>query len=237
MKVALITGANSGIGLATVKTFLQNQYFVIAHYHSSNQNLKTLAGPQLHMIQADFRRYDEVEKLARESLAVKGHIDVLVNNAAAMVAAPSLEASTEAMFDEMIQVNLKAPCMLSKLLIGQMIERAWGRIINVSSVGVKFGGSEATAFYSMAKAGLEAFSATLSKIGAKHGVLCNVIRPGVIDTDLHKKTPGKNMDARAKLIPMGRMGEPKEVASAIFFLASEGASYMSGNIIGVTGGE
>ena len=118
-----------------------------------------------------------------------------------------------------------------------MSKQKSGRIINVSSIGVKFGGSPNTVHYSASKAALEALTRSFSKIGAPDNVLVNAIRAGVTDTPIHSKLGRKDLSRRSGMIPLGRMADPEEISQAVLFLASDQSSYITGSIIPVSGGE
>ena len=112
-----------------------------------------------------------------------------------------------------------------------------GRIINISSIGVKYGGHPNSAPYTISKAALEAMTILFAKAGAPHNVLVNAVRVGATDTDFHKLNPSKDLSSRINLIPLKRLADPSEIASTIYFLASEESSFVTGSVITVAGGE
>ena len=118
-----------------------------------------------------------------------------------------------------------------------MIEREWGRIVNVSSVSVSHGGASKTIDYTFSKAALESMTWTLSKSLAPRNVLVNAIRVGVTDTKIHQLNPTKTLEDRIRTIPIGRMADPGEIAETILFLCSDRASFISGTVLEATGGE
>jgi 3-oxoacyl-[acyl-carrier protein] reductase len=133
-------------------------------------------------------------------------------------------------------VNLVAPFTLSQGVLPGMLKRGWGRIINLSSIGTKFGGSPGAPHYSVSKSALEALTRSLAKVSAERNVLINTVRVGVTWTAMQKKRM-KNPARRAQMIPIRRMATPGEIANAIFFLTTEQASYISGATLDVSGGE
>jgi len=237
MKTVLITGANSGIGLATTKLFVNQGYFVFGHYHKSCDNLDALHSDNLKMFRSDFQNLGEVSSLFHECISAKRRVDILVNNAADYTSFKSILSVTSNEFERILRVNLIAPFILCQMAFESMKKNMGGRIINISSIGVKFGGAQTNMPYSASKAALESMTRTYAKAGAPFNILVNTVRAGVTNTDLHHKNPGKNMNERIKLIPMKRMADPEEIANSILFLASEKSSYTTGSILTVAGGE
>jgi 3-oxoacyl-[acyl-carrier protein] reductase len=133
-------------------------------------------------------------------------------------------------------VNVFAPMMItSKLFIG-MKERRFGRVVNISSIGAKYGGSSYSMHYGCSKRALEGLSKTIAKEGAEYNILVNTIRPGVIDTDFHKKFP-KDMRKRIEQIPLKKMGKASDVADLVFYLGSDKNNFITNEIVTISGGE
>jgi len=130
-----------------------------------------------------------------------------------------------------------APFILSKLVLSKMRQHHSGRIVSISSIGVKFGGSEKTAHYTVSKAALESGMLALAKAGASDGILINVVRAGVTRTSAHRRLGRHVLAPREALIPLGRAAEPSEIAEAVLFLVSPQNTYTTGAIIPVAGGE
>ncbi len=237
MKTTLITGANGGIGLAMTQRLLSDGHRVVAHFRNSNFVLDQLSNPNLFQIQGDFSTKSGVTLFLAKLLKLGHPIDVLINNAGGVgEAQPFLEISEENL-DAVLQLNFKAPLFLAQAVLPAMIENKWGRIINISSIGVKFGGAPTTAHYSMSKAALEALTCSLHKLAAPHNVLVNTVRVGVVQTKLQGTLKGKNMEERIDLIPLGRCGTPEEIANTVAFLASDQSSYVAGSTLLAAGGE
>ncbi|MCF8057842.1 MAG: SDR family oxidoreductase [Bacteriovoracaceae bacterium] len=236
-KVAFITGANSGIGLATVKTFLNSNYDVIAHCNSNDSNLLKLKEKLLGIVKADFSLQSSIVEMLQERVFLENNIDILVNNAATYLNFSDFENISLSEVDTVFNVNLKAPMYLTQRLLPNMKSKKWGRVIFVSSCSVKHGGSPRTIHYTMSKSALESLARGVAKEGAPYGVLSNVVRPGFIDTKFHSLNKGKKLEERAKFLMLNRPGDPTEVASMIKFLCSEEASFCTGAIYDVDGGE
>lgn len=237
MKTILITGANGGIGLATVKLFLQNDYKVFAHYNSDKKNLDTINNKNLILIQADFQNTSEVAILFDKVLEYTSSLDVLVNNAGVYKPANTFDDLNINLFEDVLNVNLKSPFILSKIFIDKMKKFNTGRIINISSIGIKYGGAVNSMPYTISKAALEAMTLSFAKEGAKYNILVNALRVGVTNTDLHQEAQSKNMVQRIDMIPLKRMAEPEEISEYILFLASEKSNFTTGSIMTIAGGE
>ena len=140
-------------------------------------------------------------------------------------------------WDNTFQVNVKAAFLLGRAALSQMQEQKSGRIISISSIGLKFGGGINTVHYSASKAALEAVTASLAKAGAPFNVLVNTVRAGVTDTPMHEKIGRTDMSDRASLIPLKRLALPSEISRAVQFLAGDNSSFVTGSVLTVSGGE
>jgi len=217
----LITGANSGIGLAILKRLLKDDYFIFAHYHSSDNNLKNIKSDNIYPINGDFYQTGDVKKVFDKCLEVGDRIDILINNAGAFSISRNIEEISEADFDKIMNVNLKAPFILSQLALKSMKKSKWGRILNISSIGVKYGGNPGSAIYTISKAALEKMTICFAKAGAPFNILVNAVRAGVVDTKFHDLNPLKDMEKRAMMIPLKRLARPEEIAETIAFIISD----------------
>ncbi len=240
-KRALVTGASGGIGFQIAKDFLRQGALVGAHYRSnesSAQGLSKFARPgNFQALQADFSQSAEVLTLWDKFIAWSGGIDILVNNAGAAAVPVPINELSESAWDETFQVNVKAAFLLGRAALLHMQEQKSGRIISISSIGLKFGGSVNTVHYSASKAALEAVTISLAKAGAPYNILVNTVRAGVTDTMMHEKIGRTDMTDRASLIPLRRLACPSEISQAVQFLASDNSSFVTGSVLTVAGGE
>lgn len=234
MKTILITGANGGIGIAITKLFLAKEFRVIAHYHQDKKQLETIHHQNLVLLQADLSHPDESKTLIMNAFKLSDTIDVLVNNAGIYLATASYDDQTIETLEMALNINLKAPFILSKEYLSKMKVHQHGKIINISSIGVKYGGSPLAASYTISKAALEQMTLNLAKEAAKDNILVNILRVGVVNTSFHQM---KDLTKRAKMIPLRRVAEPEEIAEYVLFLGSDQNNYTTGSIITVAGGE
>ena len=184
--------------------------------------------------QANVGKMDEVNKMRDKAVAEFGKIDILVNNAG-IVKDKSFVKMTSEMWDDVISVNLTGTFNCTKAVIDGMLERRYGRIVNISSVIGRMG-NRGQANYSASKAGIIGLTQTLAKEFADKGVTVNAVAPGFIGTDMLKSVPAKIMEKILAQIPMGRLGKPEEIASAVTYLVSPEAGYITGQVIDINGG-
>ena len=235
MRTVLITGGSRGIGRAMVEVFSQNGYAVAFTYKNSENEAKSLAESTGALaIRADSAIESEVVSAVDAAVRELGHIDCLINNAG--VSAFSLFTDiTAEQWNDMMAVNLTGAFLYSREALKNMISRKSGRIINVTSVWGLVG-SSCEVHYSTAKAGLIGMTKALAKEVAPSGITVNAIAPGMIDTDMNGAFTPDEINGILDEIPVGRIGSPAEVARAALFLADEGASYVTGDVLNVSGG-
>jgi 3-oxoacyl-[acyl-carrier protein] reductase len=242
-RVALVTGASSGIGAATAAALAaQGARVAIGWYRNAEGAAEVLrgieaAGGRGIILQADVRDVAAIDKMVETVTSRLGPIDILVNNAGSLVKRFPIRDLTEAGWDEVLTLNLKSAVFCSRAVASSMIARKRGAIVNVGSVAGHNGGGPGAGPYAAAKAGLAAFTKSLAKELAPHGIRANAVAPGVIDTPFHEvfSTP-EMMKNFVAAIPLGRVGTPMECAAAIAFLASDAASYIVGETIEINGG-
>lgn len=239
-KVALVTGASRGIGRAIALTLAEAGANVAVNCQRSftaAEEVATLArisGVQAHPYQADVSRDEDVGPMVESILHEFGHVDILVNNAG-ITRDKSFLKMTRAMWDEVLGVNLTGPFNITHAVLQGMTERGWGRVINITSI-VGQTGNFGQCNYSVTKAGLIGFTKTLAREVARKGVTVNAVAPGFIATDMLKDMPEAALESVKAMTPVGRLGRPEEVATAVAFLASPQAGYITGQIIPVNGG-
>lgn len=242
-KVALVTGASSGIGRATAEALARQGARVAVNYHSNKAgaeeacNAIRTGGGRAVAIQADVRGAAGVKALVEQTVKELGPVDILVNNAGSLVERLRILELTEERWDEVLDLNLKSAFLCSQAVAKSMMDRKAGAIINVSSVAGRNGGALGSIHYSSAKGGLITFTKGLAKEMAPFNVRVNAVSPGVIQTNFHDQfsTP-EAMEAFRKVIPLGRVGTPEEVANVVCFLASEAASFLVGETVEINGG-
>jgi 3-oxoacyl-[acyl-carrier protein] reductase len=231
-KVALITGATGGIGEAVARRFAEAG----AHVAVTGRNeakLKELGGEFIR-IAADVSAAGEADRLVKETIEKAGKIDILVNNAG-ITKDTLLMRMTDGQFDDVINTNLRACFLLCRAAVTPMMKNRFGRIINMSSVIGAIGGP-GQANYAASKGGIAAMTKSIAAEVASRGITANCIAPGFVKTPMTDVLTDELKEAYLKQIPAGRFGEPIDVANAALFLASEAASYITGQVIHVNGG-
>ena len=239
-KTALITGGTRGIGKAIVKKFAAEGCNVAFTYVSSDEKAKRLEeeikalGVKGHAYKWNAGSYCESEKFVDEVLKEFGTIDVLVNNAG-ITRDNLILRMTEQQWDEVIEANLKSVFNTTKHVSKIMLRNKKGSIINLTSiVGEK--GQAGQSNYAASKAGIIGFTKSIADEFGSRNIRCNAIAPGCIETDMTAVLPEETKKGILAVIPMKRMGNAEEVANVALFLASDLASYVSGQVISVCGG-
>lgn len=241
-KKVLITGASGGIGARMALLFAEHGAVLGLQYHSGKKTTESLAEDiEKRNAQASFFHADLVaqsgETLVDDFVDCFGGIDVLINNAGAVFGFKSFLELDDKSWEKTFKLNAQAPFFMARRAFVHMKKNGGGKIINISSVAAKYGGSEYSMHYGAAKAALEAETIGLARAGAKHDILVNAIRGGFIDTPFHQKLGSKNIEERVQLIPLKRAGQPEDVASMALFLASDAGNFITGEIIAVAGGD
>ncbi|MGM9647712.1 MAG: 3-oxoacyl-[acyl-carrier-protein] reductase [Eubacteriales bacterium] len=239
-RTALITGAARGIGKAiALKLASQGANIVIFDVFDADTAVGTLNEIAAHGVKANYYRCDITDSTAvdanvKAAIEAFGKIDILVNNAGITKDKLMIQMS-EAEFDAVINVNLKGTFLMTKTLTRHMMRNRYGRIVNMASI-VGITGNEGQANYSASKAGVIALTKTTAKEFASRGITCNAVAPGFIDTGMTAVLSDNAKEAFLSQIPVKRVGTPEDVANAVAFLASEASSYITGEVIKVTGG-
>ena len=239
-KVALVTGASRGIGQAAAIELAKAGADIIVNFIGNEavaqetvEAIEAL-GRKAIKIKANVGDADDVQAMVDEAHATFGHIDILVNNAG-ITRDGLLIRMKDSDWDEVLNINLKGVYLVTKAVAKLMVKQRAGRIINMTSVsGVT--GNVGQANYAAAKAGVIGFTKTCAKELAARGITVNARAPGCIDTAMTDVLPEKIKEGIAATVPLGRMGQPEEIAGVVTFLASDFASYITGQVLNVDGG-
>jgi len=240
-RTIVITGGSKGIGRAICLRFArEGARIIFAHYDPDDRaEKKTLELLDTMNVEAraeklDVSSFRDVEEFFQRVVKDFQRVDVLVNNAGITRDALLMRMSEE-QWDQTLQVNLKSVFNCTKAVTRSMIKEKSGRIINISSVAGQIG-NIGQSNYGASKAGIMGFTKTVARELASRGITVNAVAPGFIKTEMTQKLPDKAKEAFLSQIPMRRVGEPDEVADTVYWLASEGATYITGQVIHVSGG-
>jgi acetoacetyl-CoA reductase len=241
-RIALVTGGMGGLGEAICVKLSKMGFRVATTYSSGNtksaqwlQDMKA-QGHDFHAVQADVADFDSCQKAVAKIVADVGPIDVLVNNAG-ITRDATFKKMDKTNWDAVMRTNLDSVFNMTKPVCDGMVERGWGRIVNVSSVNGQKGAFGQTN-YSAAKAGMHGFTKALALEVARKGVTVNTISPGYIGTKMVMAIPKEVLDTKIiPQIPMGRLGKPDEIAGLVAYLCSDEAAFVTGSNIAINGGQ
>ena len=239
-KTAVVTGASRGIGRAIAIKLARLGANVVVNYRKSEDAVLDVVkeiealGVKALAVKADISSYSDVEIMMKKCIEKFGSIDILVNNAG-ITKDGLLMRMKEEDFDSVIDINLKGAFNCTKHVSAIMLRQRSGRVINISSVtGIT--GNAGQVNYSSAKSGIIGMTKSVAREFASRGVICNAVAPGFIQTDMTNALTVKVKDTLMNTIPLKRLGTPEDVANVVAFLASEEASYITGQVINVDGG-
>lgn len=239
-KVAIVTGGSRGIGRAIALEFAERGAAVVVNYNKSPEAAEDVVkkvveiGGKAAAFQADVSDFKQAEALVKFAIDTFGDLSILVNNAG-ITRDQLIMMMPESDWDAVITTNLKSTFNCSKAAVKHMMRKRTGRIINIASIAGQMGNPGQTN-YSASKGGQIAFTKALAREVAARNITVNAIAPGFVDTEILDAMTPETLEAALKLVPLGRKGNPEEIAFAAAFLASDGAAYITGQVLGVDGG-
>lgn len=239
-KVAIVTGGSRGIGRAIALEFAERGAAVVVNYNKSPEAAEDVVkkiqetGGKAAAFQADVSDFKQAEALVKFAIDTFGDLSILVNNAG-ITRDQLIMLMPESDWDAVISTNLKSTFNCSKAAVKHMMRKRTGRIINIASIAGQMGNPGQTN-YSASKGGQIAFTKALAREVAARSITVNAIAPGFVDTEILDAITPETLEAALKLVPLGRKGNPEEIAFAAAFLASDGAAYITGQVLGVDGG-
>ena len=239
-KVAIVTGAGRGIGKAIAIALAREGANIIAidvdiqTAEEVAKEIKSLDRQAL-AIQVDVSDSKEVNQMVQSVLKKFKRVDILVNNAA-IIKRGSIEDLTEEDWDRVMDVNLKGAFNCAKAVVGIMKKQRYGKIVNISSIAGKIGDLASAPCYGASKAGMTCLAKSLARELASYGINANVVAPHAIETDMSKEWSEEKRKSIIADIPLGRLGEPEDIAEAVVFLVSDKAKFITGEVLDVNGG-
>jgi len=239
-RVAVVTGSSRGIGRAIAIELAMRGAAVVVNYLSSAHSAEEVVsiirqnGGQAIAFQADVSDFHQAQTLIKSALDEFGNIDILVNNAG-ITRDNLIMMMSDKDWEEVLSTNLKSTFNCSKIAVRHMMRKRFGRVINITSVSGQMGNAGQTN-YSASKAGQIGFTKALAREVASRNITVNAIAAGYVETEIWANVSEEIRQSIINIIPLGRKGEPEEIAYAVAFLASDQAAYITGQILGIDGG-
>jgi len=237
-KKVLILGASSDIEIETCKKFLENEWVLTAHYNTNNKALKHLKKKyplKLNLLKFDLKNIFSLEKYLDKKKTIFSKFDAFINLAGYFKSTTFENFKIKDLIDH-ISANSFANLLFMKIVLKGMKKKKWGRVVNTSSIGTKFGGGNKSFCYSLSKFNNEFFPSFYKGLYSSN-IMINTLQIGVVKTKMHKKLPNKNMKKRINLIPIKRIIEKIEVSNYIYFLCTEENTSLTGQTLNISGGE
>jgi 3-oxoacyl-[acyl-carrier protein] reductase len=242
-RVALVTGASTGIGASTAVKLAECGVKVAVNYFKSEAEATKVAnsirskGVEALLVGADVRDAAQVESMLSKTVSKFGKIDILVNNAGGLPRRVPVAEMDDALWNDITDLNVRSVFYCSRGIIPHMTKNDYGRIINVSSIAAFTGGGRYATVYAAAKAWVNGFTKGLAKELAPHRITVNSVAPGVVDTLFHVKAQTGGYEQLLPFIPLKRVGTADEVAALIAYLASDDSSFVTGSVFHINGGQ
>ena len=239
-RVAIVTGGSRGIGKAIALELAKRGASIVVNYHSSAQKAEDIVaqivkdGGKASAFQADISNYEQAQSLVKSTVEEYGKLDILVNNAG-ITKDTLIMMMSEEDWDSVQDTNLKGTFNCSKAAVRHMMRKRFGRVINITSVSGQMGNAGQTN-YSASKAGQIGFTKALAREVAGRNITVNAIAAGYVETEIWDGVSEDAKEGFLEMIPLGRRGEPEEIAYAVAFLASDQAAYITGQVLAVDGG-
>ncbi|MBQ8163897.1 MAG: 3-oxoacyl-ACP reductase FabG [Clostridia bacterium] len=234
-KTVFITGGSRGIGAQTVKKFLENGYCVAYTFlNTKKELLPFLTDENVLAIKADIKSSSDIKNAIDQAILHFGSVDVLINNAGISEFSLFTDIS-DTMWENMINTNLSSAFYASRAVLPHMINKKSGVILNVASMWGEVGAS-CEVHYSVSKAGLIGLTKALAKEVGLSGIRVNCVSPGLIETDMTSHLSNEDKQSLIDETPLNRIGKPEDIADALFYLASDDASFITGQVLSVNGG-
>jgi NAD(P)-dependent dehydrogenase (short-subunit alcohol dehydrogenase family) len=241
-RVAIVTGGARGIGAAVARALLADGAAVAVTGLASDRELAEIlraslpadSGERLSFHQSDVGEFADCERVVAEVIELRGHVDTLVNNAG-ITQDKTIRKMTVEEWQAVIRVNLSGPFFMTKAVFSQMLDRGFGRIVNMSSV-VGLAGNFGQANYASAKAGLLGLTKTTALEGAAKNVTANAVAPGFVATNMVAAMPAAALQVAVSRTPVGRLAQPDEVAHLVRFLVDEHSGFITGAVVSINGG-